>query len=60
MTDQIEARKEELNKLLEETRANLEANNKTLSALQRAISDDEMRVMAINNRLDELELLISN
>lgn len=60
MTDQIEARKEELKKLLEETRANLEANNKTLSALQRAISDDEMRVMAINNRLDELELLISS
>jgi predicted nucleic acid-binding Zn-ribbon protein len=60
MTDRIEARKEELNKLLEETKANLEANSKTLSTLQRAISDDEMRVMAINNRLDELELLISS
>lgn len=60
MTDQIEARKEELNKLLEEAKSSLEANSKTLSDLQRAVSDDEMRILIITNRLDELELFLNN
>ncbi len=57
MTDKINARKEELNGLLNKTRENLEENKRTLVALQKAISDDELRELAITNRLDEIELL---
>mgnify|MGYP006892640302 CR=1 FL=1 len=57
MNDKINARKEELTELLTLTRENLEENKRTLIALQKAISDDEMRELAITNRLDEIELL---
>ena len=57
MNDKINARKEELTELLTLTRENLEENKRTLIALQKVISDDEMRELAITNRLDEIELL---
>lgn len=60
MTDKINARKAELTELLTKTRENLEENNRTLIALQKAISDDELRELAITNRLDEIELLTAH
>jgi len=58
--DKINTRKAELTELLTKTRENLEENNRTLVALQKAISDDELRELAITNRLDEIELLTAH
>ena len=58
--DKINTRKAELTELLTKTRENLEESNRTLVALQKAISDDELRELAITNRLDEIELLTAH
>ena len=58
--DKINTRKAELTELLTKSRENLEENNRTLVALQKAISDDELRELAITNRLDEIELLTAH
>jgi predicted nucleic acid-binding Zn-ribbon protein len=57
MTEKIKARKEELTATLDTVTENLNKNRKTLGELQKAISDDELRTIAITSRLDEIELL---
>jgi hypothetical protein len=59
MTEKIKARIKDLNSLLEKNKESLSSNNATLAEVTQAVREEEIRGVAISNRIAELNELLA-
>lgn len=59
MVEKINARIEELTSLLEKNKESLTSNNATLAEVTQAVREEEIRGVAISNRIAELNELLA-